>query len=105
MLIILDKLYTIVYNNHITYQTKGAKMDTQTITKTALSNMQNNARNKIAEVEPGMWAIVAETIIPNGKDRNFWAQITPNTYPSSEAACVAESHTGSCYNKITIQCG
>ena len=38
---------------------------------------------KIAEVKPGVWAIVAETIIPNGKGGNYWAQVTPETFTSS----------------------
>ena len=41
---------------------------------------------RIAEIKPGVWAIVAETIIPDGKGGNMWAQVVPETFPTS-AAC------------------
>ena len=39
---------------------------------------------KIAEIKPGVWAIVAETIIPDGKGGNFWAQVDPQTFTTSQ---------------------
>jgi len=44
---------------------------------------------RIAEIKPGVWAVVAETIIPDGKGGNMWAQVTPETYNTPDEARLA----------------